>query len=318
GKQITELPTLTRNPYDFVSLSGNVGSDPGGSTGGRGVGFSINGQRASSTNILLDGGENVDYFGAGVGQSVPLDSIQEFRIVTSDFTAEYGRASGGVVNLATKSGTNSFHGTLFEFNRVSALAANDFVNNANGIDKGVFTRNQFGYSVGGRIIKDKLFFFSSTEWTRVRSTGDAITLVPTPQLLAASASATQTFFNAFHLKTPINGTIFTAAQVGGIAGVSPSLPAFGQVRFPIPQDLGGGAPQNTYSTNNRVDWNISDKTQLYGKYALTSQTFLKGTNNFSPWVGFDTGATNFDQNYLVNLTHTFSSKLISQSKLVYN
>src|SRR5207253_3268190 len=114
--------------------------------------------RAASTNILLDGGENVDLFTAGVGQTVPLDAVQEFRVITSNFSAEYGRASGGIVNVATKAGSNAFHGSLYEFNRISALASNGFDNNAQSIPKGVFTRNQFGYSVGGRIIKDTLLF----------------------------------------------------------------------------------------------------------------------------------------------------------------
>src|SRR5215510_8772363 len=125
GKQITELPTLTRNPYELVGLSGNVAPDQGVSMV-RGTGFAINGQRAASTNILLDGGENVDAFTAVVGQSVPLDAVQEFRVITSNFSAEYGRASGGVVNVATKAGSNTFHGSLYEFNRVSALASNSF------------------------------------------------------------------------------------------------------------------------------------------------------------------------------------------------
>src|SRR5215468_2120637 len=121
GKQITELPTLTRNPYDLVGLSGNVSEGDSANMAMRGTGFSINGQRSASTNILLDGGENVDLYTATVGQSVPLDAVQEFRVITSNFSAEYGRASGGIVNVATKSGTNSFHGSLFEYNRVAAL-----------------------------------------------------------------------------------------------------------------------------------------------------------------------------------------------------
>ncbi|MGH9968193.1 MAG: carboxypeptidase regulatory-like domain-containing protein [Pyrinomonadaceae bacterium] len=93
GKQLRELPTITRNPYALVGTSGNATDvDPSG----RGTGFSINGQRSASTNILLDGGENVDNFTATVGQSVPLDSVQEFRVITSNFSAEYGRASGGI------------------------------------------------------------------------------------------------------------------------------------------------------------------------------------------------------------------------------
>src|SRR6185436_3778205 len=182
GRQIVELPTLTRNPYALVQLSGNVSpgdaSDPAGATV-RGAGFAINGQRSASTNILLDGADDNNSFTASVGQSVPLDSVQEFQVITGNFSAEFGRASGGIVNVATKSGSNNFHGTIYEFNRVSALAATGFNDNANGVKKGVFTRNQFGYSVGGPIKKDKLFFFNSTEWIRVRSNTAFISLVPT-------------------------------------------------------------------------------------------------------------------------------------------
>ena len=150
----------------------------------RGAGYAINGQRSADTDILLDGGENVDLFTATVGQSVPLDSVQEFRVVTSDFTAEYGRAGGGVINVTTKSGTNQFHGSLYEFNRVSALAANTYQNDANGVAKPGFTRNQFGYSIGGPIVKNKLFFFSSTEWTRVRSSATNTQSIIDPAFLA--------------------------------------------------------------------------------------------------------------------------------------
>src|SRR5205807_3476195 len=97
--QISSLPSLTRNPYDFVAISGNVATDPNGSTASNGVGYAINGQRSASTDILLDGAENVDLFSASVGQNVPLDSVQEYRVMTSYYTAEYGRAGGGVVNV---------------------------------------------------------------------------------------------------------------------------------------------------------------------------------------------------------------------------
>lgn len=143
--------------------------------GTRGAGFSINGQRESSTNLLLDGAANNDEFAGAIGQQVPLDSIQEFTVLTSNFTAEYGRASGGIVNVVTRSGSNNFHGTAYEFNRVSALSTNSFENNANGIPKSVFVRNEFGYSIGGPIKHDKLFVFSSTEWTRIRSGANVLT-----------------------------------------------------------------------------------------------------------------------------------------------
>ena len=94
GKQVTELPTLTRNPYDLVAITGNISTeDPTG----RGVRVAINGQRAASTNVTLDGGENMDVFAANVGQSVPLDSVQEFRLSSNATCGEWARLwrSGG-------------------------------------------------------------------------------------------------------------------------------------------------------------------------------------------------------------------------------
>jgi hypothetical protein len=327
-RQITELPTLTRNPYDLVGLSGNVSpADPSA----RGAGFAINGQRAASTNILLDGGENVDTFVAAVGQGVPLDSVQEFQVITSNFSAEYGRASGGIVNSVSKAGSSALHGSIYEFNRVSALAANSFDQNAQGIEKGVFTRNQFGYSVGGPIIKEKLFFFSSTEWTRIRSQGEEISLVPTPQLIGASNINTRNYFNAFQLENPINGQVFTVNQVisslGGSGAFAPSnpflglpggLPAFGQVRVNRAQDQGGGAPGNNWQTVGRFDYNWSDKTQIYFRGAFEQGDNPLGTVSFSPFVGFNTGQNIRNQNYLTSVTHTFSPTLVGTSKVVFN
>ena len=327
GTQIRELPTLTRNPYALVGLSGNVSpADPSG----RGTGFAINGQRAASTNILLDGGENVDAFRATVGQSVPLDAVGEFRVITSNFSAEYGRASGGIVNVTTRSGSNDFNGTVYAFNRISRLASNGFARNAARLPKGVFTRNQFGYSLGGPMVENKAFFFSSTEWIRVRSTGDRVDLVATPELIAASAPATRAFFSGYQLAQPINGRVLTVSDVINSVGASTftagnafsalpgNLPAFGEVRYSIPQDLGGGAPQNTYQTVNRVDWNITDRTQLYGRYALESIKNIVGVTSPTPYAGFPTAGQTFNQNYLTSLTHAFSSNLTSQTRLTYN
>src|SRR6185503_20502405 len=139
GTQIRELPTLTRNPYDLIGLANNVASDdpgpavPGVGVSGRGAGFNINGQRAASTNVLLDGVDNNNNYYGALGQNVPLDAVGEFRVVSSNFSAEYGRASGGIINVATRAGSNTFHGSGYEFNRISKLASNGFNNNANGI-----------------------------------------------------------------------------------------------------------------------------------------------------------------------------------------
>ena len=144
SQQLGSLPSLNRNPYDFVVLSGNVSN--GDSTNAsmsssqsitaRGVGYAINGQREAGTEILLDGVENVAVFGVNAGQLVPQDSIQEFSIITNNYGAEYGRASGGIVNVDTKAGTNNFHGTAYEYNRLSAYTANTFANDVDGAPQG--------------------------------------------------------------------------------------------------------------------------------------------------------------------------------------
>jgi Carboxypeptidase regulatory-like domain/TonB-dependent Receptor Plug Domain len=326
AQQITDLPTLTRNPYDLVATSGNVAED---TQSGRGAGYAINGQRSADTDILLDGGENVDLFTATVGQSVPLDSVQEFRVVTSDFTAEYGRAGGGVINVTTKSGTNQFHGSLYEFNRVSALAANTYQNDANGVAKPGFTRNQFGYSIGGPIVKNKLFFFSSTEWTRVRSENTITQSIVDPAFLTLPTvdPATKAFFAAYgsHLRPGIQvlssvnyGQAIGSTLASDCAPLSCNSP-FGQyIAYQANGDSGAGAPQNTYSTVARVDYNFSDKTTLYGRYALYSEDDFAGYINSSPYVGYDTGQTNFNQSVLINLTHVFSPNIVNSLKVAYN
>src|ERR1700687_4928587 len=231
SEQVSHLPSLTRDPYDFVQTLGNVNQDSSSGTGGRdeitrGAGVAIGGQRSSSTDALLDGGENVDLYTSKVGQSVPLDAVQELSVTSSNFSAEYGRAGGGVINVVTKSGGNAFHGGVYEYNRVSALTSNDFDSNAQGLPKQHYTRNQFGYSVGGPIKKDKLFFFSTTEWTRVRSSANVLAAIPDPALLAASAPATQAIFGNFTLRpslTVVNK--LTAAEASAVPTGQPTYSA---------------------------------------------------------------------------------------------
>jgi hypothetical protein len=322
AREVLDLPSLTRNAYDFVKTSGNVTEGAYGAQGmltARGAGVSINGQRAASTDLLLDGAENVDIFNANVGQQVPLDSVQEFSVLTSNFTAEYGRAGGGVVNVATKSGSNSFHGTGYEFNRISALASNSPDNNANGLAKGVYTRNQFGYSLGGPIKKDKLFFFSSTELTRVRSQQQNIFWVPDPAFIALSNANTRNFFSKYGtLRSGLTTLGTKTAGALGFGAVPAATAVFDKVAYAINGDAGAGTPQNTYNTVNRVDYNFSDKTNMYVRYAYSNEADFIGTNNTSPYVGYDTGQTNKNHNGLVSLTHVFLPTLVSVSKLTVN
>ena len=331
-QQLASIPTLTRNFYDFGALSGNVSNATG--TGRGANGYAFNGQRATSTNVLLDGSANNDEFGASVGQQVPLDSVEEVSVLTSSFTAEYGRAGGGIVNVVTKSGANAFHGSAYEYNRVSKLASNSFDNNANGINRAVFDRNQFGYSVGGPIVKNKLFFFQNTEWIRVRSGAVNTAFVPTSQFISAASPNVQNFFSTYGalgsgtsvLKSYSRNQLIALGQdpckggsaTGGCAKFNPNAPLFNKVGYASATDQGAGLPQNTYELVGRVDYNLSDRTQVYGRYALFSEFDFLGSNAFSPYAGYNTGIRNYDNNGLVSVIYAFSPSFTSQSKLVFN
>ncbi len=331
-QQINELPTITRNPYLLVVTSGNVSEDD---PSARGAGVSINGLRSAGTNILLDGVSNNNEFIASVGQTTPLDSVQEVGIITNNFTAEFGRADAGVINVTTKSGTNQFHGTLYEFNRVSDLASNTFNNNAYGLDKPVFARNQFGYSLGGPVKKNKLFFFSNTEWTRVRSAANDIALTPDPAFIAASSPATQSIFAAYGKLGPTTTVLNTfsrnqltsttgtdpcagSSATGGCVSYNPNAPMFDLVNYSIPANSGAGNPQNAWSNVNRVDYNMSDKTMIYMRYAVQSEVDQAGSITASPYAGFNIGQQTFANSLIVSMTHTFTPSFVSQSKLDFN
>jgi hypothetical protein len=325
-QQMEQLPSLTRNPYDFVQIAGNVSGGDRTASGfdqnqtNRGVGVSINGQRSAGTEVLLDGVENIETFTASVGEQVPLDSVQEFRVITSDFDAQYGRASGGVVNVSTKSGSNALHGGVWEFNRLSAYTANTFGNAVTGAPKGRYTRNQFGYAVGGPIKKDKLFFFQSTEWLRVRSSAILQDYVPTPQLIAASAPNVQAYFNSFG-KNNFNFANTVAAgdpQIGGIPGVPSATPAFGLVNFAAPSDAGGGVPQNTHRIMGRLDFNATNSTQMFFRYALENLVDFNGADFASPYSQYNVGDSQFNNQGLFTLNHSFGAALYSSSKIAFS
>ena len=204
-QQLAALPSLTRNPYDFVALSGNVSSGDSTTTSGaatgmsggqsltlRGVGFSINGQRESGTEILLDGVENIAIFSDFVGQDVPVDAVQEYSVVTNNYSAEYGRASGGVVNVTTKAGTNQHSRLRMGVQSPLRIHSQHLRERRSQLGRGPRQQTLRFAEVRPAPIpapipradtratssatlpavpssRNKLFIFESTEWTRIRS-----------------------------------------------------------------------------------------------------------------------------------------------------
>jgi outer membrane receptor protein involved in Fe transport len=308
---LNRLPTdQDRNPYALVGSASGVSED---NSSGRGAGYAINGQRSSSTSILLDGAENVNLYDAMIGQPIPLDSVQEFSVMTNNFGAEFGRASGGVVNLVTKSGTNQFHGSGYEFNRISALSSNTYQNDASDTPKGIFTRNNFGFALGGPIKKDKMFFFDNLEWIRVRSAAPTLFSILDPSSYSLLAPASQAFFTQYGAATVPGLKTINSGPCNTLSGLTCDL-----VSFLVPIDAGGGTPENTWDEVGKVDFNLSAKTTITGRYAGYHEVDFVGSNADSPYAGYNTGTTSFDQNYTFSLSHVFGSNLVDTAKAVYN
>ena len=322
-EQVKQLPSLTRNIYDFVGLSGNVsqGDSAQGHTQNStnlGVGYSLNGQRSSGTEILLDGVENIELFDDVVGLHVPVDSVGEYRVITSNFDPQYGRASGGVVSVVTSSGSNSFYGTLSEFNRVAAYTANTVTNAQAGNSKGGYTRNQPSFFVGGPIIKNKLFFAAGSEWLRVRSSSIQSAWVPTSNLLSYAAPTTQAFLSKYGQTLNFASTITNSDAGTPFPSVPASTPVFGLVNYSVPQDAGGGLPQNTYNYTIRGDYTVSDKTQIFGRYVGWKLDEPLGAVYYSPYSDYDAGELDKDFAVLGGVTHTFSSSLLTSGRVSFS
>ncbi|HWS53871.1 MAG TPA: carboxypeptidase regulatory-like domain-containing protein, partial [Pyrinomonadaceae bacterium] len=181
-RAIEQLPLNGRNYTDLALLQPGVIAYPhrdGGSVVAHGVGASINGQDPRSNVYLIDGTPQNDFTngpaGSAAGTVLGIEAIREFRVETNAYSAEYGRNSGGQINAVSKSGTNNFHGSLYEFHRNDNFDARNFFD---GAQKPEFRRNQFGGSIGGPIKQDQLFFFGAFEALRENLGRTVSTVVP--------------------------------------------------------------------------------------------------------------------------------------------
>ncbi|MBZ5653636.1 MAG: carboxypeptidase-like regulatory domain-containing protein, partial [Acidobacteriia bacterium] len=178
--QVRQLPLEARNPSQLLSLQAGVvwaGEQLNDERAG-----SVFGGRGNQGNITLDGADVNDQVNQSAMQSVlpvPIDSVQEFRVTTLSSGAQYGRSSGAQVELVTKSGSNSFHGSAYEFNRNEKLASNGFMENRLGIPKAPLKRNIYGASLGGPFLKNRVFFFMNWEGRKDATATPQTRVVPT-------------------------------------------------------------------------------------------------------------------------------------------
>jgi hypothetical protein len=300
SRTVTEMPLNGRNVISLAQLSpgiqpqgppsgGNSSmSNPVGANPFASGDFQIGGSQAGQNAIFVDGvPTNGSYL--NVITMIPTqDAIQEFKVQTNNMGPDFGRFAGGVINLTTKSGTNSFHGAAYEFLRNKVLDANSFFLNEAGVPVGPWTQNQFGANVGGKVVTDKLFFFSSYEGYRVRSSAAFTSTVPTAAELAGTFSTpiydpTTSVTTGATSCTALAGTTTPCrTQIGPIAGGGSQIP-LNQINaaskvlaayFPPPTNNNPtnnftksyGTGGDTDQLNEKVDWNVSDKQRFMARF----------------------------------------------------
>ena len=272
GNEVRELPLNGRDWASLATLSPGVNAietqmpfESGALRGNRGFGsqLTISGGRPTQNNYRLDGLSINDYGNAApgsvIGGNLGVDAIQEFSVVTGNYSAEYGKTSGGIVNAISRSGTNAFHGDIYEFLRNAKLDANDFFSNAAGLPKPPYRRNQFGAAAGGRIKKDRTFFFADYEGIR--------------QAQGAPTGASNTLSDAARSGHLANGTVVQ---------VDPMIQKFLAV-YPHPNGaVSGDRGQFTFSptrvvhenyVTGRLDHKISAKDSLFATYTWDDSPF---------------------------------------------
>jgi hypothetical protein len=282
-KQIVDLPLNGRQATQLVLISGAAVVTPAGDMSGSKNYFSsttisVGGGQGNGTNYLLDGGNNTDTM-TNVNLPFPFpDALQEFSVDTNALPARNGGQPGGVVNIITKSGTNDLHGDLFEFLRNGDLNARNYF----GTTHDFLKRNQFGGTVGGHIIKDKLFFFGGYQGTRISNVSpSSIAFVPTAAELAgdfsaAESAACQSNHQPRSIKNPGTGAGIANNSNVFASGITYDPAALKLVNYlPKATDPCGRITYSTPSIQNedqgvgRIDWVQSSKHSVFGRYFRT-------------------------------------------------
>jgi hypothetical protein len=329
-----DVVTLPLNGRSFAQLATLA---PGVAFGGTAVGissglqdpslgasgsFAISGARSEGSEFTMNGITVTNEFTGGTYAYPPIDSIQEFKLLQNNYSAEFGFRVGQVI-LTSKAGTNAFHGSLYEFLRNDHLDAANFFNNLAGIGNSPLKRNQFGASVGGPIYlpkysgKDKSFFFVNYEGAQIRAGTTETATVPTALMRAGNFSQLSTA-----ILDPVTGQAFPGNQIPSNR-ISPiALNAVSLAEYPLPNTAGinnnytlsPSASNNLNEVLGRLDHNISDKDRLWGSFFWETEpastprfTLITGSANNTPV-----------QAYSADETHIFSPNLINDVKAGWN
>ena len=337
GRQVLESPLNGRNVNNLLDFVPGV--VPGGGTSGNTManGGSGSFQAGAQTQAIAYGNYQIGggfsgqslFFIDGVLSNIPennvnslvptQDAVQEFRVSTNNVTAEFGGFGGGVIQISTKSGTNEFHGSAYEYFRNTVLDANDYFSNHQGLPRPPLHQNQFGANIGAPILKNKLFAFFSFERETLTSGSISTYTLPTAAQLSGDFSAL-----GVNIYNPKTGAQYSCnGRLNVICNPDPTAVKILQLEAPLPNRPGltnnyvATAPiegaQNQY--NARVDYNLGKADQLFARY-----TFWNPHNGNSDPLGTKTGAGptgNTTTEAVVGDNHIFNQSTIADLRLSY-
>jgi hypothetical protein len=328
SRKLTNLPLNGRN---FISLTllipGAVSPNPTGMTGRLGARPYVNGNREQTNNFMLDGVDVNDSIDNRVGYTPNVDALEEVKVLTGNAAAEFGNSGGATVMLQMKSGTNEFHGNVFEFLRNKVLDANGFFRNrvVSTPARTGFKRNIFGGTLGGPIVRNSLFFFVDYEGTTQRVDGPAAaSLAPAAWRAGNLSSFTNTIVD------PTTGQPFPNKQIpvsrfNPVARFLFSNPGI----YPLPNQAGAGpqgvsgnyasstaSAQNNHQGDIKIDYRVSDKDKIMGRWSVGSYETL-GTRAALP-VFMTSGTDNPTWSAVLNWNRTFSTSIVNEARFAFS
>jgi hypothetical protein len=329
NKLIVTLPLNGRTYSQLVLLMPGATPNQGSRASD---GFSLNGNRTFQNKFLVDGLDNNNYIaGVDTGSTQAIhpsvDAIQEFKVESANYGVQYGQAAGGVISVAIKSGTNSLHGSAFEFLRNEKLDANDFFANRAGLKRGPFRFNQFGGTLGGPVLRNRTFFFASYQGTRTRASNISVVTVPTAEQVRGNFGNV----NIFDPTKVVNGTrqqfannVIPEGRMDSVGRKIASL-------YPTPNQLG---PVNNYASllpqtddanqyDFRGDHNFSERDRIFARFSKLNRTILRGSicpspGNCGVQMTLPLIATNDAWSTAVGQTHILSSNTVNEFRLGYS
>jgi Carboxypeptidase regulatory-like domain/TonB dependent receptor len=342
SEQINDLPLNGRRYSDLALLEAGIQRNQVNTNNTAPDRFSSNGNLETQNYFSLDGIDNNSGSTNLQESSVqviqpPPDALQEFRIQTRTYSSEFGTSAGAIINASIKSGTNQFHGDVWEFLRNSSLDANTYFNNLNDVPRGHFTQNQYGATIGGPVIKNRTFFFGDFQIFTSRQATTVQSVVPTPLMKTGNfTELSQTLHDSG-----------VAGQAGCVAGnivasscldstatqlitlfPDPNIPS--QVaKEGIPGSWNGApnyqfqysVPKDTQSWDVRIDHNLTSKSHLFGRYSqyIISNQDPPWTSNFVAGNGdFATAYNIHERSVALAWDHTISSSLLNELRFGFN